>query len=156
MVVALEYLGDEMKNKKSQSGFSMVEVLVSILVLSFGLLGLAALQAVAMKNSHSAYYRNQATIMAHEILDRIRANPGAANVNVANYNIALAAAAPAGVAIANVDLSEWKNHIAASLPVGKGGVAVVNTNQVSVVIQWDDSRGVNGVGVQTFTTESRI
>ncbi|MEQ1667947.1 MAG: type IV pilus modification protein PilV [Sulfuriferula sp.] len=145
-----------MNNRKSQSGFSMVEILVSILILSFGLLGLAALQAVAMKNSHSAYYRNQATIMAHEVLDRIRANPGAANANVASYNIALAAPAPAGAAIANIDLSEWKNHIAASLPVGQGGVTVTNTNQVAVVVQWDDSRGVNGSGVQQLTIESTI
>ncbi len=145
-----------MNNRKSQSGFSMVEILVSILILSFGLLGLAALQAVAMKNSHSAYYRNQATIMAHEVLDRIRANPGAANANVASYNIALVAPAPAGAAIANIDLSEWKNHIAASLPVGQGGVTVTNTNQVAVVVQWDDSRGVNGSGVQQLTIESKI
>jgi type IV pilus assembly protein PilV len=145
-----------MKNIKSQLGFSMVEILVSILILSFGLLGLAALQAVGMKNSHSAYYRNQATIVAHEIIDRIRANPGLANANVANYAIGINAAPPAGVAINLVDLNEWKTHIANTLPTGKGGVAVVNTNDVTVTVQWDDSRGVNGAATQQFVLEAII
>lgn len=141
---------------KSQSGFSMIEVLVAILILSFGLLGLAALQAVGVKNSHSAYYRNQATIMAHEIIDRIRANPGLANANVTSYATPLTNVAPTGVAIANTDLSEWITHIAATLPVGKGSVTVAGTNNVTVVIQWDDSRGVNGVATQNFTIETLI
>jgi type IV pilus assembly protein PilV len=145
-----------MKNIKSQLGFSMVEILVSILILSFGLLGLAALQAVGMKNSHSAYYRNQATIVAHEIIDRIRANPGLANANVANYVIGVNAAPPAGVAINLVDLNEWKTHIANTLPTGQGGVAVANTNDVTVTVQWDDGRGVNGVATQQFVLEAII
>lgn len=144
-----------MKKKSTQAGFSMVEVLVSILILSFGLLGLAALQAVAMKNSHSAYYRNQATIVAHEIIDRMRANPGVANANLANYQIAINAAPPAGAAIATVDLNQWKTHIQAALPQANGGVTVVG-NKITVTIQWDDSRGVNGTTVQQFTTETLI
>lgn len=145
-----------MKILKSQTGFSMIEVLVAIVILSFGLLGLAALQAVGVKNSHSAYYRNQATIMAHEIIDRIRANPGLANANVSSYILPLTNIPPSGVAISNKDLNEWITHIGATLPVGKGSVAVTNTNNVSVVIQWDDSRGVNGVATQSFTIETSI
>lgn len=145
-----------MKKIKSQLGFSMIEILVAILILSFGLLGLAALQAVGVKNSHSAYYRNQATIMAHEIIDRIRANPGLANANVANYQLALTAVAPAGVAINLVDQAEWINHIVATLPAGQGSIVVKAPNDVTVTVQWDDSRGVNGTATQQFVTQTLI
>jgi type IV pilus assembly protein PilV len=60
--------------KRSSEGFSMVEVLVSVLVLSIGLLGLAGLQASSLRNSQSAYFRSQATEMAYDIADRMRAN----------------------------------------------------------------------------------
>ena len=144
-----------MKKIKFQLGFSMIEILVSILILAFGLLGLAALQAVAMKNSHSAYYRNQATIMAHEIIDRMRAKPGVANANFASFQVAFTNTPPVGAAVAKTDLSEWINHLKATLPVPRGGVTVAG-NKVTVNVEWDDSRGVNGVAVQTFTTETVI
>ena len=60
-------------------GFSMIEVLVTLLVLSIGLLGLAAMQVRSIKNTHSAYLRSQATYLAYDMLDRMRANM--ANIN---------------------------------------------------------------------------
>lgn len=57
------------------NGFSLVEVLVTILVLSIGLLGLAKLQFWGVKHTGSAYYRTQATALANEMVERIRANP---------------------------------------------------------------------------------
>jgi len=56
-------------------GFTLVEVLVSMIVLSIGLLGLAGLQATSLRNNQSAYYRSQATFLAYDIADRMRANP---------------------------------------------------------------------------------
>lgn len=64
---------------RRQQGFSMVEVMVSVLVLSGGLLGLAFLQAQGMKFNAEAYQRTQATVLASEIIDRLRANPVAAH-----------------------------------------------------------------------------
>jgi type IV pilus assembly protein PilV len=58
-----------------QTGFSMIEVLVALLVLSIGLLGLAMLQVQGMKFNSDAYFRTQATILAYDIIDRMRANP---------------------------------------------------------------------------------
>ena len=76
-----------------QQGFSMVEVMVSVLVLSGGLLGLAFLQAQGMKFNAEAYQRTQATVLAYEIIDRLRANPAAANTD--RYSVPDAAAATA-------------------------------------------------------------
>ncbi|OGI43329.1 MAG: type IV pilus modification protein PilV [Candidatus Muproteobacteria bacterium RBG_16_64_11] len=67
------------KMNRRQRGFSLVEVMVSVLVLSGGLLGLAFLQAQGMKFNAEAYQRTQATVLAYDMIDRLRANPAAAN-----------------------------------------------------------------------------
>lgn len=60
-------------------GFTLLEVMIAVLVLSIGLLGLAALQAYAMRNNQSANYRTQATNLAVQMLDLIRSHRGAAD-----------------------------------------------------------------------------
>lgn len=56
----------------------MVEVLVAILILSFGLLGLAALQVGSLRHNQSSHQRGQAILIAYELADRMRANRDAA------------------------------------------------------------------------------
>jgi len=72
-----------------QSGFAMLEVLISIFVLTIGLLGLAGLQLTNAQHNHSAQLRSQATIFAYDMLDRVRANPVA--FNAGTYNLPTAA-----------------------------------------------------------------
>ena len=55
----------------------MIEVMVALLVLSIGLLGLAALQTTSLQYNTGSYFRSQATFLAYDILDRMRANSGA-------------------------------------------------------------------------------
>ena len=59
-----------------QSGISLVEVIVTILILSIGLLGMAALQNTSLKLAYDSYLRTQASFLAYDLIDRIRANPG--------------------------------------------------------------------------------
>lgn len=84
----------ETKMNRRQRGFSLVEVMVSVLVLSGGLLGLAFMQAQGMKFNAEAYQRTQATVLAYDIIDRLRANPTVAHEDayvVANSSDAYAA-----------------------------------------------------------------
>lgn len=76
-------------------GFTLLEVMVALLILSIGLLGLAALQLTGMRFNTDAYTRTQATIFAYDIIDRIRANP-VGRIN-GNYNVPDTAAADAAV-----------------------------------------------------------
>lgn len=112
---------------KSTRGFSLVEVLVALLVLSIGLLGLAALQTTSLQFNTGSYYRTQATFLAYDILDRMRANP--AGVSAGNYDVATAAAAAAAKAdttscgtgcsvtdLAKYDLGEWYRRMEGVLP----------------------------------------
>lgn len=58
-----------------QSGFSMLEVLIAVLVFSLGMLGLAGLLIFALQSNHVAYLRTQATFLAHNMAARMSANP---------------------------------------------------------------------------------
>lgn len=118
-------------------GLSLIEVLVAVVVLSIGLLGLAGLQASGMRVGQSSLYRSLAAQLASDMVDRMRANVSAASAGT--YNLALFAAAPAGATVAERDLKDWRQRLA-SLPSGTGSVAV-NGVEVTVVVQWDHTRG---------------
>lgn len=106
--------------KFTQRGFNLVEVLVSLLVLSFGLLGLAALQNFSLKSTHQSFQRTQATLAIQDMIDRMRTNSlavGAGNYNVPAFtNVApassdCAAAACSGIDMANYDIGRWITYM---------------------------------------------
>lgn len=138
---------------KRQSGFSMLEVLISLLVLSIGLLGMAGLQMNALKFNHTASVRSQATVLAYEIGDRMRMNRKDALDG--KYAISLTATSASGSTRASADLSEWKQSLARHLPDGRGAVQT-SGNIVTVTVQWDESRLRNGSASQQFIFETRL
>jgi len=143
------------KKIKNQTGFSLMEVLIALLVLSLGLLGLAALQAISLKSNHGAYQRTQATFLAYDIMDRMRANLAQA-VN-GDYNRALGASVATGTTLAQTDVSDWlTNYIQVLLPAGDGSIACDTAAVCTVVIQWDESRlgGTATGGTGTLSTFS--
>jgi type IV pilus assembly protein PilV len=136
------------------SGFTIVEVLASLVILSIGLLGSAKLILYTAHSNDSAYLRSQATQLAYEILDNMRANPTAAAAAPSNYQTTLGAAAssytgqnclnsacPVAANLATYDLYTWKTRLASALPAGQGSVTVSATAPVmaTIVVQWDDS-----------------
>jgi type IV pilus assembly protein PilV len=121
---------------KQQSGFTLIEILVAVVILALGLLGMAGMQANSLRNNQSAYFRSQATVLAYDILDRMRANRTAAAGG--QYDIALGAAA-AGAGIVLDDLTEWKATLANELASGDGSVLTLN-NLVTVQIHWNEGK----------------
>ena len=69
--------GSTFSEKPPQQGFSLVETLVAIIVLSIGMLGIAGLQATSLRLTHDAHLRSQATQLSYDIIARIRSNPTA-------------------------------------------------------------------------------
>lgn len=139
-----------MRKRRMQrsAGFSLVEVLISIVVLSVALLGTAALTASSLKNTNNSYYRSLATILADDILDRMRANIIQARAR--RYNFADAGSIVAGSSLEHFDCVEWLNAVQDELPGGTGSVSVdVTANTATVVIQWDN-------GANSFTTTSLL
>lgn len=135
----------------NENGFTLIEVLVAVVVLSIGLLGLAGLQANGMRQNHSSLLRSQATFLAYDIADRIRANRQDALDNNA-YNIA-AGASPSSSGIAQADLTEWKAELLSKLPLGDGSVARAGA-LFTITVTWDDSR--TGAATQSFIVGTQL
>lgn len=152
---------------KGAAGFTLLEVLVAVVVLSIGLLGLASLQVNGLQFNHSAYLRTQATLLAEELADRMRANrPGFIANNYDNPVAALNAPcrAAAGCTVAQMaqnDIAEWQQALAALLPNGQGVVCLDTVpieaastptapscnggNTYAIKIWWDDRRADNNL-----------
>ena len=119
------------------AGFTLLEVLITIVVVAFGLLGLAGLQVFALKNNQSATMRVAATGLANDIIDRMKGNftgvvAGNYNrPNTADYNTPVPGCNQAGgcsaADLAQNDLREWKARVAQTLPGGDGIVCLDST-----------------------------
>lgn len=125
-----------------QCGMSLIEVLVAALVLSVGLLGLASLQAVAIRFNHSALLRTQADNLAHEILDAMRANIQSAKDGDydRDYGDTWPTVGP-NSPIADIDLANWGTRISEQLPAGEGELDVTHnapSTVANVRIHWQE------------------
>lgn len=140
-----------MLNGRTLSGFTLLEVLFAILVLAIGLLGLAGLQVTGLRNNHSAFHRSQATLLAYDILDVLRANRQAARNG--DYNINLTEESPSDSSRCGLDLNRWITELHSRLPQGDGSVQVAN-DHITITVQWVE-HGENE-SMQRFVVESQI
>jgi type IV pilus assembly protein PilV len=144
------------KNSFRQKGASMIEVLITMIVVALGLLGHASLIAVSAKDNNTAYMRSQATLLAHDILERLRLNPVKAKAG--DFNIAIGTAPDNDTNIENIELNNWRDNINQALPGGTGSVSVDGAGNTTIVIRWDEvvKGDANGAGTTSFTTQSVI
>lgn len=137
------------------SGLTLVEILVALVVLSIGLLGLAGLQTLSLKFNTSAFHRTQATALAYDFADRMRANRQAALAD--EYTIAFQDPVPVCAApnlagtISQQDIAIWRNTLACRLPQSTGSVTR-NGNEFTVSVRWDDTQGQEAPMVFQVTT----
>jgi type IV pilus assembly protein PilV len=135
-----------------QRGVALLEVLIAVVILSIGMLGLASLQVNSLRFNHSAYLRSQATILAYDITERMRANRQVALDG--EYNLALGATPAAETTVVAIDLLEWRAQLAAQLPGGDGAIDVDGANDtVTITVAWDDTRGAGAATLFTFRTQ---
>jgi type IV pilus assembly protein PilV len=141
---------------KTTAGFTLIEVLIAMLVLAVGLLGLAGLQAASLKNNQSAYNRSQATQLAYDLADRMRANVAGKT----SYTAILPSSATpkatclttTGCSLADMatnDLYQWNLAVSTSLPNGIGTLDITpkpcttNICLYTITILWDDDHTGN-------------
>lgn len=127
-----------------QSGFSMIELLIALLILAIGLFGMATLMMSSMKSNQNAAVRSQASWLAYDIVERMRLNADLA-INNNNYVTAAADAAPAdpgckaagcnAASTAQLDLLEWKTLLDQS---GLTGAISRAGNEYTVTVSWQD------------------
>lgn len=133
--------------RRRQCGMTLIEVLVSVLILAIGLLGAAAIQLNALKYTDSATLSSQASFIAYDMMDRIRANvDGNATANgsadvLTSYGLASIASAPVGnqTNARDQDFADFRANIE-GLPGGTGSVVVKANQFVTVTVGWDDTR----------------
>ena len=147
--------------RSALAGFTLVEILVTMVILSAGLLGIAALHTATLRNNLDSAFRSQASALAADIADRMRANRNVALTG--SYNIALGDATPtlAGTpTLAQQDLNAWRTLLARALPNGTGAVLVA-ADICTITVRWGE-RARQGESTTTdeqtvlFVTQTQI
>lgn len=146
-------------NQKRVSGFTLVEVLIALVILSIGMLGIAGLYVHSLQAGSTSLFRHHAVTLAGDIADRIRANPraGAAYAGAgANNNCVNGTANCTRAAMAANDIFLWNLQAAATLPddgtLPNGAVQVIFDNSVSppeyqVIISWTQTGVIQTYGI---------
>ncbi len=133
-----------MRTMKRQSGMSLLEALIAILVLGFGAVAMAGLQARALKGGESSVQRSQATIFAVSLLDELRSDT----------NLRSSTGMQCDVIADNPKFNAWLVNIKASMGGGSSTCGEIECSAVgdgflcSVRVQWDDSRSTGSATEQ--------
>jgi type IV pilus assembly protein PilV len=152
------------------SGFSLIEVLVSIVVLCFGLLGMAGMQAASLQSNREARLQSSAVVLARELAEMIRGNklvgilPAGSNPYLGSFSSPLAATTPSyclsvggtpcagaspvatATAIGNAEMTEWLARVDSELPGARVDVCFDTAPfDTAGLPQWNCTAGTAGV-----------
>lgn len=146
-----------MHGQRPQTGSSLLEVMIAVLITAVGLLGLAALQNTSLKLSYDSFLRSQASFIAYDLIDRIRANPDAAPYELGagdtlteptSCNYYYQNDTDAGCDLSKVrsyDLYTWKKQVSEVLP---GAIPIVAfdaiTQRYALTLKWNDRNDLDG------------
>ena len=145
--------------RAGMKGMGMIEVLVSVLILAVGLLGIAAMQSLALRGGQGSLESSQAVMQANSIIEAMRANP------TGNYNIGktCSAASIAGADARANDQVAWLNAMKSTIGSGVGDTTTCGEisgcpGACVVRVYWDDSRagGDQGGAARVVETRTRI
>ena len=149
-----------MRIRKHTVGFSLIELLVSLVIVSVGVLGVASLQIRSLQQNREAFFRAEATYLANSIMDRIRANTSQVySLPIDQAPIAATTCLSTNCTsaqMASFDLAEWQCSIRSineagatypicsqlgvtgALPLGSGRVteSLTTANLFEVEVQW--------------------
>jgi type IV pilus assembly protein PilV len=132
------------KSNKHSRGFSLIEVLVSLLILAIGVLGIIALQFKGLKYSYDANVRSQISFLANDIADKMRLNSTNVGSYVANYDAGDAHTACNYAVASNAanDLNCWYDFVDWTLPPGSSANITGPVGGIyTISLAWDDREG---------------
>ncbi len=149
-------------SKRKLQGFTLIEAMVALTLTAIGLLGQMSLQMNSLQGNQSAYQRSQATFLAADILDRMRANQyGVTQGNYDAIDTAVSYASPGCInntvgcsaqKLALEDKAEWTSNVKKYLLNGStttGSATITGDNGVfTITIKWGNGKKLSGVSLQ--------
>lgn len=149
--------------RRSVGGFSLIEVLIALLVLAFGLLGLAFLQTLNIRYTQSANHRTTAVNLSHQVMDMMRTNRvvsrqyAALTFNSFPTTPAVGGCGRGAATDFNANMNVWRCEVSSSLPGGQGQV-VFNGDVVTVTLRWADdlNQAALGQAQSTYAVTTRL
>lgn len=159
-----------MPSSRFQQGFSLLEIMVAVVILSVGLLGMALLQSTSLRAAQATNERSQATMLVYQMMDMVRANRRQASLyGLIRENAffgdgvggACAPGAPAPAQRWAADRNEWVCAVRRAIPEARGRVTVTGAvvpagggaatpAQVEVRLEWCDPRATPLSGTPEF------
>lgn len=141
---------------RNQRGVSLLEVMISVLILGIGLLGMAAMQALALRGGQGSLESSQAVMQTTSIAEAMRAN----RLNAGNYAMAMTCSAGSGGSLAQNDQAAWINALKSTMGVAGdtstcGRIEALGNSRYRITVQWDDQRA-GGSSTRQVATEVRI
>lgn len=134
----------------AQDGMTLIEVLVALVIFAVGLLGAAAIQIKALKYTDSALMSTQASFIAYDMLDRIRANSGT------DYGLTASAQGPLAAAWQQDVHDFTQNILSFGGPTAKGEIHLAQ-GIYTLAITWDDARAAGtGAARRSIVLSSRV
>ncbi|HAT1883703.1 type IV pilus modification protein PilV [Legionella pneumophila] len=153
-------------------GMTLLEVLISVVILAIGMLGIASMLIVSNKANNSSYAKLQAVQAVYDIFDRIRANSEAASngsYNISNIgsngypttvntpSVLCNASVCNPSQLAQYDTWYWLTRVVSQLPNGSGSITsalsgVAGNTVITVTVQWDDSKAQNELGASSSSS----
>lgn len=129
-----------------QRGFSLIEVMIGLFVLAIGLLGMASLQNNAVRLNNTSFLYTQATLLAQDMTERLRANREALSDYATGFNDVVVAGTDCSAnnctktQLAKWDVVRWRAALSAALPGVESDIEV-NGENVTIQVRFDDDQG---------------
>lgn len=143
-------------SRRAQRGAGLIEVLVAVLIMSIGLLGVAAMQAVTLRNTQSAAGRSQAVMHAHAMLDVLRANREVAIIGQYDMGWTCELPEPAPDSRIVTDVRHWMDAVQQALGSDSCGRIACRADTCTVAVRWNDARATGGRDDQELPVSSRL
>ena len=140
---------------------SLIEVLVAVLVLAVGLLGVAAMQSLALRGGQGSLESSQAVMQTTSIIEAMRANRANAASYVYDGTGSCATVPPASGSLADFDKNAWVTGLKSTIGSGAGDTTTcgkiesLGSGAYRITVQWDDGRAGGG-STRAVVTETRI
>jgi len=136
--------GSSKFNTRAERGFSLIEVLIALIIMSVGMLGIASLYVQSMQAGRTSLFRHNAVTLAGDVADRMRANPTGANAYTgggADNNCIAQGTNCSNVQMAAQDIFGWTQQAIDTLPNGLVAITfdnTVNPPSYTIAITWDE------------------